>query len=229
MRKIVNRKAVAVDADDPAPATPQKGPKDSGKALDLPELDVAAERQNSELATDYGKLGEHVASVVKAAEVAAEGIRAEAKQEAERLRVGSEQQAATRLDEAKLEAGKMLHEAGQLRAEAEEANKTMRESAAAHAQEKRREAEAEAAKVLEAAKQIERREEYAAEERLSTLQQNVEATEKRLNQLVGGLREVALQLEDLAEAGGPSVPSAEGRTDEAEESLDESLRASLGT
>jgi hypothetical protein len=229
MRKIVNRKAVPVGADDPASARLQEGPKASGDALNVSKRDVGADRQTSELAVDYAKLGEHVASVVKAAEVAAEGIRAEAEQEAERLRERSEQQAAARVDEANREAGKMLDEAGQLRAEAEEATKTMGERAAAHAQEKRRKAEAEAAKVIEAAKQIERGQEYAAEERLRTLQQNVELTEKRLNQLVGGLREVALQLEGLAETESPSVRSDEGQTSEAEETLDESLRASLGT
>ncbi len=228
MRKIVNRKAVPVDADDPAPARLEEGPKDSGDALNVSALDAGADRQNIELADDYTKLGEHVALLVKAAEVAAEGIRAEAESEAERVRELSEQYATAKVDEANREAGKMLDEAGQLLAEAEEATKTMGERAAAHAQETRLEAEAEAAKVIEAAKQIERGQESAAEERLRTLQQDVELTEKRPNQLVAGLREVAGQLEDLVETESPSVRSDEGQTNEAEETLDESLRASLG-
>jgi hypothetical protein len=217
MRKIVNRQAVPVDAD-PAPASPQEGPKNPEDTLNVSELDVGADRQNSEVAVDYAKLGEHVASVVKAAEVAAEGIRAEAEKEVERLREGAEEQAATRLDEANREAERMRREADRLRAEAEEATKTIR-----------REAEAEAAKVIEAAKQIDRREEYAAEDRRRTLQENVELTEKRLKQLVGGLREVAVQLEDLIETESSSARSDEGQITEPEETLDESLRASLGT
>ncbi|MDQ2943809.1 MAG: hypothetical protein M3R21_09110 [Candidatus Dormibacteraeota bacterium] len=212
MRKIVNRKAVAIDADDPAAARVQD-----------------ADLQTSEPPVDYTKLGEHVASVVRAAEVAAERIREEAETDAERLREHSQQQATTRLDEANREAGKTLSEADRVRAEAEEAAKVMREGAAAHAEEKRRAAEAEAAKVIAAAKHIETREEQAAEEHLRTLQQHVELTEKRLNQLVGGLREVAVQLEDLAEAESLSMRSDEGQTNKGEETLDESLRASIGT
>jgi hypothetical protein len=227
MRKIVNRKAVPVDADDPPPAMQPEDSHDSGDSVSASQLDRGLARP-TELAVDYSKLGEHVASVVKAAEVAADGITAEAKKEAERLRQQSEQQATTRLDDANREAGKMLYEAEQLRTEAEEATKQMRESADVAAQKKLREAEAEAANVIERAKQIERREEYAAEERLRTLQQNVELTEKRLDQLVGGLREVAVQLEDLAGAESRSA-RGEGQPTEAEETLDESLRASLGT
>jgi len=205
MRRIVNRKGVPVEADDPPPAKVPEGSKDPGDSLKVSELDVGADRQNSEPPVDYTKLGEHVASVVKAAEVAAERIR----------------------EEANLEAATTLSEADRVRAEAEEATKMMREGAAADAEAKRREAEAEAAKVIASAKLVETSEAKAAEERLMTLQQHIELTEKRLNQLAGGLRNVAVQLEDLGEAEGLPVRSDEGQTNIREETLDESLRASI--
>ena len=211
MRKIINRKGVLVEADDPPRTTVLEGAKDPGDSLKVSELDVGADRQNSEPPVDYTKLGEHVASVVKAAEVAAERIR----------------------EEANREAATTISEADRLRAEAKEATKMMREGAAADAEAKRREAEAEAAKVILSAKREEAREVKVAEERLATLQQHIELTEKRLNQLAGGLRNVAVQLEALGEAEGLPVGSGEDQTNigeetlEGEETLDESLRASI--
>ena len=57
---------------------------------------------------DYEELGEHVASVLKAAQLAALEIRAKAEQEAE-----------AQVTEAGRQAGKILHDAEGLRAEAE--------------------------------------------------------------------------------------------------------------
>jgi type IV secretory pathway VirB10-like protein len=204
MRRIVNRKGVLVEADDPLPAKVSEGSKDPGDSLKLSELDIGADRQYSEPLVDYTKLGEHVASVVKAAEVAAERIR----------------------EEAILEAATTLSEADRVRAEAEEATKMMREGAATDAEATRREAEAEAAKIIASAKREETREAEAAEERLATLQ-HIELTEKRLNQLAAGLRNVAVQLEALGEAEGLPVRSDEDQPNLREETLDESLRASI--
>jgi type IV secretory pathway VirB10-like protein len=174
-------------------------------SLKVSEHDVGADRQYSEPLVDYSKLGEHVASVVKAAEVAAERIR----------------------EEANLEAATTLSEADRVRAEAKEATKTMREGAATDAEATRREAEAEAAKIIASAKREETRALKAAEERLTTLQQQIELTEKRLNQLAASLRNVAVQLEALGEAEGLPVRSDEDQTNIREETLDESLRASI--
>ena len=134
MRRIVNRKAVLVEADDPPPAKVPEGSNNPGDSLKASELDVGADRQNSEPPVDYTKLGEHVASVVKAAEVAAERIR----------------------EKANLEAATTLSEADRVRAEAEEVTKMIREGAAADAEAKRREAEAEAAKIIASAKRARR-------------------------------------------------------------------------
>jgi hypothetical protein len=205
MRRIVNRKGVLVEADDPPLAKVAEGSKDPGDSLKVSELDVGADRQNSEPPVDYARLGEHVASVVKAAEVAAERIR----------------------EKANREAATTLSEADRVRAEAEEATKMVREGAAADAVAKRREAEAEAAKIIASAKLAETREADAAEERLTTLQQQIELTERRLNQLAGGLRDVAVQLEALGEAESLPVRSDEDQTNIGEETLDESLRASI--
>ena len=205
MRKIMNRTGVPVEADDSPPAKAPEGSKDPRDSLKVSELDVGADRQNSEPPVDYTKLGEHVASVVKAAEVAAERIR----------------------EEANREAATTLSEADRVRAEAEEATKMMREGAAADAEAKRREAEAEAANVIASAKLVETREGKAAEERLTTLQEQIELTEKRLNQLAGGLRNVAVQLEALGDAEGLPVRSDEDQTNIGEETLDETLRASI--
>jgi type IV secretory pathway VirB10-like protein len=174
-------------------------------SLKVSELDVGADRRNSEPPVDYTKLGEHVASVVKAAEVAAGRIR----------------------EAANLEAATTRSEAERVRAEAEAATKLMREGAAADAAARRREVEAEAAKVIASAKLAETREAKAAEERLTTLRQQIELTEKRLNQLAEGLRNVAVQLEELGEGEGPPAGSDEGETNGGEETLDESLMASI--
>jgi uncharacterized protein (DUF342 family) len=207
MRKIVNRKAVPVDLDDPPPGFEPEGSAESEDALKMSEFEAAATRPNSDAPLDYVKLGEHVASVVRAAEIASERMR----------------------EEAKREVAASLSETERARLEAEGAVAMMRERAAAEAEETRVKAEAEAAKVIAAAKRIETREEKAAQERLANLQQHVELTEKRLNQLVGGLRQVAVQLEDLAEAEGLPARSDEDQTKKEEETLDESLRASIGT
>jgi type IV secretory pathway VirB10-like protein len=174
-------------------------------SLKVSELDLGADRQNSEPPVDYARLGEHVASVVKAAEVAAERIR----------------------EEANRKAATTLSEADRVRAETEEATKMMREGAAADGEAKRREAEAEAAKIIASAKREETRAVKAAEERLATLQQQIELTEKRLDQLAASLRNVAVQLEALGEAEGLPLRSDEDQTDIGEETLDESLRASI--
>lgn len=205
MRRIVNRKGVLVEADDPPPAKVPEGSKDPGDSLKVSGLDVGADRQNSEPPVDYTKLGEHVASVVNAAEVAAERIR----------------------EEANLEAATTLSKADRARAQAEEATKMIREGAAADAQATRREAEAEAAKIIASVKREETREAEAAEERLTTLQQQIELTEKRLNQLAAGLRNVAVQLETLGKAESLPVRRDEDQTNIREETLEESLRASI--
>ena len=118
-------------------------------------------------------------------------------------------------------------EADRARAQAEEATKTIREGAAADAEAKRQEAEAEAAKIIASAKREETRAVKAAEERLTTLQQQIELTEKRLNQLAAGLRNVAVQLETLGKVESLPLRRDEDQTNIGEETLDESLRASI--
>jgi hypothetical protein len=248
MRKFANRKAGRTAADDPDAANKHEGSA-PGDALKTPKLALGADRHDSnqdgqpegpsgegthrsadvELPLDYTKLGEHVAFMVKAVEIAAEEIREEAQRDAERIREHAQQEATTRVDEANREADKMLTEANRLRAETEEAAKLTRERADAYAEEQRRAAETEASKVIERAEQLEARKAQAEEERRKTLQQDIELTEKRLNQLVAGLRDLALGLETLVDAETPAARGDEDQTSKPEETLDESLRASIGT
>jgi hypothetical protein len=163
---------------------------------------------------DYGELGEHVASVLKAAETAAVEIRRQA-----------EQEAAAQVSEAGGQAGMILHETEGLRAEAEKANRLMREEAEAYAGRTRRDADIEAAKVLQAAEQTAATRASEEEVRQRALREDIERTETRLTELGAGLRDLATRLEELV-----SVDRADGAAptrDGDDASLDRSLMASI--
>ena len=153
---------------------------------------------------DYEELGEHVASVLKAAELAAREIRTKAEQEAE-----------AQVTEAGRQAGEILHDAEGLRAEAE-----------AYATRTREDADAQASKVLQAAREeaaIRARDE---EERQRALREDIERSENRLTELGAGLRDLATRLEELVSADRADEADQRRTGDNA--SLDTSLIASIG-
>jgi hypothetical protein len=166
---------------------------------------------------DYEELGEHVASVLKAAELAARGIRAKAEQEAE-----------AQMSEAGRQAGRILHDAEGLRVETEEANRVLREQAEAYAGRTRRDADVEAAKVLQATEEAVATRERDQEERKRALLEDIERSEKRLAELGTGLRDLAARLEELVGIDPPLADEVDQpRTDDGA-SLDTSLIASIG-
>jgi vacuolar-type H+-ATPase subunit H len=177
------------------------------ESADAPTTDVV----------DYGELGEHVASVLKAAEFAAKEIRTQA-----------EQEAAAKVSEAGRQAGKILHDAEGLRAETEEANTLMREQAEAYAGRTRRDADVEASKVLQSAEEgaaIRVRDE---ELRQRVLREDIKRTEKRLTELGMGLHALAAQLEELVSADRPPADEVDRGRGGDDASLDASLVASIG-
>ena len=164
----------------------------------------------------YRDLGDHVASVLNAAEAAAAVIREQAGQEA-----------AAKVGEATRRAGTILHEAEGLRAESVESDRQLRAQAEAYAERTRREADEEAAKLLEAARETAATTTREQEARQHALREDIARTEKRLAELGLGLRDLAAQLEALVMAKAAREGETEVRRDDGA-SLDTSLMASLG-
>jgi peptidoglycan DL-endopeptidase RipA len=152
----------------------------------------------------YEELGEHVASVLKAAELAARGIRTKAEQEAE-----------AQLTEAGRQAGKILHDAEGLRAEAE-----------AYAARTREDADAQASKALQDAQETAANRTREENERQRALREDIERSKNRLTELGAGLRDLATRLEELVGAD-PADEGDQRRTGDSA-SLDTSLIASIG-
>jgi hypothetical protein len=152
----------------------------------------------------YEELGEHVASVLKAAGLAARGIRTKAEQEAE-----------AQVTEAGRQAGEILHDAEGLRAEAE-----------AYATRTRQDADARASKVLQDAQEAAANRTREEDERQGALREDIERSENRLTQLGAGLRDLATRLEELV--GADPADEGDQRRTRDSASLDTSLIASIG-
>ena len=191
----------------------EDGTDDESDSITSLPPDEAADARSID-AVDYAQLGEHVASVLNAAELAATAIRTQA-----------EQEGAAQVTEAGRQAGKILHEAEGLRTEAEEANRLMREQAESYAERTRRDADVEASRLLEAAQKAAATLAREEELRQRELREDIERTEKRLTELGAGLRDLATSLDELVNAGRPPA-------DEADQShaasLDASLMATIG-
>jgi hypothetical protein len=180
----------------------------------------------AELAADYGKLGEHVTSVLEAANQAAAKIREEARSAAQEIAERAQREAKTWLDKARAETDELSHEASRLRIEAEEESREMKERANAYATEKRREADRQATAFVAGAKREASEYTKAAQERGAALAKNIELSEQRLRQLVGGLRDLAVRLEELLQAPSDESEAAGVEPLRNEESIEESLRRS---
>jgi F0F1-type ATP synthase membrane subunit b/b' len=154
-------------------------------------------------ANDYAELGEHVAAVLETATSAAAKIGEDARAEARKLAERTKEQAAEVIETARQEADKVSAEARQLRAEAEQESRELRQRVNDDLAEKRQEAETQASAILTRAKREASEHTRAAQERRGALDQNVALTEKRLRQLVGGLRDLAGRLEELLGGQAP--------------------------
>lgn len=146
---------------------------------------------------DFAQVGKQVATVLTAAKEAAEKIRAEADADAQRIREASELQAREALETAKTTAKRAQVEAAGIRAEVEELSNQMREQAEEYASGTRQEADAKAAAIVAKAEKRNSELEQAFHERRHSLDEGVVRTEKRLRQLIAGLRELAGGLEEL--------------------------------
>lgn len=176
------------------------------------------------LAADYAKLGEHVTSVLEAANEAAAKIREEARSGAQQIAERAQQEANAWLEKARAETQEISHEASRLRIEAEEESRELKDRATAYATEKRREADRQASALLSRAKREASEYTRAAQDRSAELAKNVELSEQRLRQLVGGLRDLADRLEEVLQPAG-TAEAARGEP-ASDESMDESLRRS---
>jgi cell division septum initiation protein DivIVA len=180
-----------------------------------------------ELLTDYGKLGEHVTSVLEAANKAAAKIREDARTNSERVVKQSQSEARALLEQAQEHAEKLSRESERLRAEAKKESREMTQRAEAYVAEKRREAEAEATRILSRARREASEHTRAAQERRSELAKDVALSEERLGQLVGGLRNLAVRLEELVHPEPGHAKSNVAIVGDRDPSLEESLRPSV--
>ncbi len=161
---------------------------------------------------DAATIGEHVASVLKAAEAAAANLRVEAEQDSKRVR----EQAQREADEIRARVGR---EAESERQEAQHALETAgkvakatRSEADRYAEERRREADSQVRRLVQDA------ERQAAEigdvgaERHRVLLADIAASESRMSELAESLRDVAARLEGVvgANRGGNGVAPSIG-------------------
>jgi cell division septum initiation protein DivIVA len=177
--------------------------------------------------TDYGKLGEHVTSVLEAANKAAAKIREDARTNAERVAEQSQNEASALLEQARGHAEKLTRESERVLAEAKKESREMTQRAEAYVAEKRRQAEAEATGILSRARRDASEHTRAAQERRSALANDVAMSEERLGQLVGGLRNLAVRLEELVDAKPEQAKSGSAIGTDQDPSLEEALRPSV--
>jgi cell division septum initiation protein DivIVA len=177
--------------------------------------------------TDYGKLGEHVTSVLEAANEAAAKIREDARTNAELVAKQSQTESKALLEQAKEHAERLSRESERLHAEAKKESRELTQRAEAYVAEKRREAEAEATGVLSRARRDASEQTRAAQERRSALTKDVALSEERLGQLVGGLRNLALRLEELVHVEPGHTKTDSPVVGDQDPSLEESLRPSV--
>jgi cell division septum initiation protein DivIVA len=205
--------------------TVHEGNAKKNRTPDIAPRTVNAESE-AEPVTDYGKLGEHVTSVLEAANQAAAKIREDARTNAERVAKHSQSEASALLEQARGHAEKLSLESERLCAEAKKESREMTRSAEAYVAEKRREAEAEATDILSRARREASEHTRAADERRSALAKDVALSEERLGQLVGGLRNLAAQLEGLVQADPERASSNSPLARDQDSSLEDSLRHS---
>jgi hypothetical protein len=220
MSRFINRRSkddLAGDTPAEAAATPEDA--EATAAPDPEPLPAPAP-------ADAGNVGEHVQSVLKAAEDAAARMIAEARAHAQEIRETAEREASTRLDTARADADRLTEEAGRTHAEAAAAAAEVRAEAEADAAQRRAAADEAAG---DARARAEREAAAYAEEaavRYDGLLEDTALAEDRLRRLVDGLRDVADRLDDLLEPGEDDEtadPADEAYAETEGPSLDEAL------
>jgi chromosome segregation ATPase len=172
-----------------------------GRSSDDSEEKVTPLSQQPAQAKGYTDVGEAVAGVLRAAEEAAEKIRAEARTQAIEIVEAARGDATTRIDE-------LTHEAERTRHDAEEYANDIRQAVESYGSQQRREAEGEARRILadaeeqaratrEAAQAMAGQIEGEARLRHERLRDEIRSLEERRQRVLVGLRELAAELNEL--------------------------------
>jgi hypothetical protein len=190
------------NADDRAGAPPGAIASDADRA--------AARALDSAAMSDLAGVGDHIASVLAAAEAAASNLRAGAEEEANevRLRVKQEGESARAA-------------ARQIVEEAEASGAEIRGDADRYAEDRRRKADEQAAKILSEAKRNAASLAETSQERHRVVLTNIATSEARLRDLAKSLRAVASALD--------TVVGDRPQADDSERDLEESLRPRVQT
>lgn len=141
--------------------------------------------------------GEHLESVLKAAEDAADRLLEDARMRAIAIRDGAERDASSRVEVAEATAARLTEESETAHAEALAAAERVRAAAEKDAADQRAEAEAFAAKLRADAERDAASFAQQTQARHEELLNDTSLAEDRLRRLVGGLREVADRLDGL--------------------------------
>ena len=166
---------------------------------------------------DLAAVGEHIASVLAAAESAATKLRVDAESEATVVREEAEQAATEIRRRARLEAETTRAAAQQTLEQAEAAGADMRSEADRYGANRHREADAHAAKIVLEAERKAADIADTSEERHRVVLTNIATSEARLRELAKSLRKVASALDTV-------VGDEQEDGSKADESLEESLR-----
>jgi hypothetical protein len=174
---------------------------------------------------DLSQVGVHVASVLAAAESAAERLRTEAEEEAERMRREATKaandlrvRATAEVEAQRTEARRQASLAG------EEASK-VRSEADRYAEARRHEADEESMRIVREAEDQAAALAADADERNRELSTDIAASETRMRRLAASLRDVADRLDDVAGRRNDETDAFEERDDQV---LDEALVAQIG-
>jgi hypothetical protein len=160
------------------------------------------------------KVGDHISSVLSAAEEAAVRIHQEARQSAELLQQEAQERAASCVEAAHREAEATRAEAERLRSEADEWSRAARAAAEEEAVSRRAEAEAEARRILTEADREAASMSFEAERRHEALKTDIKLAEDRLRQLSTGLQKLAARLDSLLSASVEAEDDVPARRDQ---------------
>jgi uncharacterized protein involved in exopolysaccharide biosynthesis len=162
---------------------------------------------------DYTKVGEHVSTVLEAAKAAAEKMLLEATKDARQMRADAQLEAQVAVEEAQKSVEQANANAGRVHADTKRRNDELRAEAEAYATSVRQAAEAQAAAIVDGAEQHASERVDAAQSRQRILDRNIAGAESRLRQLVGGVRALAIGLEELVPPDPAALQAAEAELD----------------
>jgi hypothetical protein len=172
-----------------------------GRSFDDSEEKVTPLAQQPAQAKGYTDVGEAVAGVLRAAEEAAEKIRAEARAQAIEIVEAARGDATARIEE-------LTREAERTRHDAEDYANDIRQAVESYGSQQRREADEEARRILAQAEQQARATREAAQQmagkiegdarlRNDSLRDEIRSLEDRRERVLIGLRELAAELNEL--------------------------------